>query len=267
MIGPRVGAVAGMRAGVAVGVSADQLTAPSGSLATVTRDATSLKYVPASLAEWNQVMAVAGIGSGGPGLLWLCQDVSGNLADSIDSLPGTVSGTPILYQQPVTGWTRLGITGADAGTAIADSSSASLPDPATAATMIISYAVITVAPVAVRQIDLIGTANVGTNRVSTTPRFQGVSGGSAITGAVDPTGAVRPFVFIDDPIAARCAAYTDQEKLVPTRAATTGKRSRFNFGFVGSLLYRAQFNGASAQLTDAQIKTLLQTLGWTIAWT
>jgi hypothetical protein len=267
MIGPRVGPVAGMRAGNAVGVSSDQIAAPGGSLAAVTRDATSGKYVPASLSEWNQVMAVAGIGSGGPGLLWLCQDASGNLADSIDSLPGTVSGTPILYQQPITGWSRLGVTGADAGTAIADSSSASLPDPATAATLIISYAIIVTAPVAIRNIDVMGTANIGTTRVSTTPRFQAVSGGSVVTGTLDPTGAVRPFVYIDDPIAARCAAYTDQEKLVPTRAATTGKRSRFNFGFVGSLLYRTQFNGAAAQLTDAQIKTLLQTLGWTIPWT
>jgi hypothetical protein len=212
-------------------------------------------------------MLVAGIGSGGPGLLWLCQDASGNLADSIDSLPGTVSGAPISYQQAIAGWSRFGISGGDAGTAIADSSSASLPDPATAATLIISYAIVTAAPAAIRQVDLIGTANVATTRISTTPRFQGVSGGSVITGASDPTGSVRPYVLLDDPVAARSATYTDQEKLVPTRAATTGKRSRFNLSFAGSLLYRVQFNGSAAQLTDAQIKTLLQTLGWTIPWT
>jgi hypothetical protein len=267
MIGPRIGPAIGPRVGPAVGVSADPLSGGGASLVGVSRDATSNKYVPANASEWSQVMAVAGISSGGPSLLWLCQEASGNLADSIDSLPGTVSGTPITYQQAIAGWSRFGITGGDGGTAIADSSSATLPDPTTAATLVISYVICTATPAVLRQVDLIGTANVATTRINTTPRFQGVSGGSAITGAVDPTGAVRPFVLLDDPIAARSACYTDQEKLVPTRAATTGKRSRFNFSFAGSLLYRVQFNASAAQLSDAQVKTLLQTLGWSIAWT
>jgi hypothetical protein len=266
-IGPRIGPAIGPRIGPAIGVSSDPISAGAGgSLALVTRDAASGKYTPASAAEWAQVMAVAGIASGGPSFLWLCQEASGNLADSIDTGPATVSGTPINYQQAVAGWTRLAVTGGDAGTGLADSSSASLPDPSTQATLVLSYAIITATPAAIRQIDVIGTANVATVRVNTTPRLQMVSGGSVITGTSDPTGAVRPFVLLDDPTGSRSVGYSDQEKLTATRAATTGKRSRMAFDFAGGFLYRAEFAGSAAQLNDAQVKTLLQTLGWTIPW-
>lgn len=269
MIGVRVGVVAGPSVGVGIGISADELSPPSGGgMGTVTRDSTSLKYVPASSAEWATVMTTAGIGSGGPSLLWLCQEASGNLNDSIGAFTGTVSGTPLSYQQVVAGWTRVGVSGGDAGTGLADNTSASLPDPATAATLTLSYAIVSATPAAVRQVDVIGTANIATTRVNTTPRLQAVSGGNVATGGVsNPTGAVRPFVLLDDAVAVRTVGYTDQEKLPTTRAATTGKRTRLAFDFPGTVVYRAQFHGAAAQLTDAQIKTLLQTLGWAIPWT
>ena len=50
---------------------------------TVTRDAASSKYTPASAAEWAELLSGSGLGA--PSSLWLCQESSGTLADSIGS--------------------------------------------------------------------------------------------------------------------------------------------------------------------------------------
>jgi hypothetical protein len=68
-------------------------------------------------------------------------------------------------------------------------------------------------------------------------------------------------------------AATDQDKLLPTFGGTMAG-TLLGFGGVAGgnqcsnmgLVYACRFSGAAAELTAAQIKTLLQTLGWTIGW-
>jgi len=236
------------------------------SMASVTRDSASGIYCPANAAEWAIVMATAGIASGGPSLLWGCQEASGNLADSIGTFTGTVSGTPVTYQQAVAGWTRKGIAGSDAGTGLVTNSDAGLPDPATASTLTIGYVILNSIPAALRVYGTIIGSGVPTyDAVLNTGRLQAVSS-SSVSGAVSSVGAVRPIGFIYDVTNNRVAGWSDQEILAPIKGATTGKIFQDRLGFPGAILYRVAFFGAAAELTNAQIKTLLQTLGWTIPW-
>ena len=236
-------------------------------LSSVSRDATSGIYCPATLGEWTTVMSAAGIASGNPSIINLLQDASGNPTDaSGNGFALTASGTPVDYQQAVSGWSRFAITGSDGGTGVLDNTSASLPDPTAASLMMLTYAITTATPAAIRNYQVWGTGTITTTRINTTPRFQGLSGASTTTGTAAITGPVRPIVMQFDRTnnVVRCA--TDLEILTPAIAATAGKRHRISLDVTGGYLYNATFFNAAAEMSQANIKTLLQTLGWTIAW-
>jgi hypothetical protein len=261
----------GLRSGVRSGVRSGLNPNRGGfSLSAVTRDATSNIYCPASSAEWTQVMGVAGITSGGPSLLWLCQEASGNLADSIGVATGTVTGTGIAYRQAVSGWTRLAFKTTDTGSGKAQTVDASLPDVGTASMLLMSYVQIQAAPAAVRGVQGIGNNLV--SRVSTTPRAQVLANATTVTGGSAPTGAVRPWVLQHNETASAQRLFTDQEKLSPAfQSGVTGKACAIGAyspatGPSALYVYTTAFFGAAAELTDAQVKTLLQTLGWSIPW-
>ena len=91
MIGSRIGSKSSFL-GSSVGSSADD-EGTSGIVPTWSLDATSLKGVPASLSEWNQLIAAYGLGIGAPSDLYLLQEASGNAADSIGAIPLTAAGT------------------------------------------------------------------------------------------------------------------------------------------------------------------------------
>lgn len=267
MIGARIGARIGAKVGAAIGMGVDQIGVAA-SMAGVARDATSNIYCPATLAQWNSTMLVASIGSGGPGALHLCQEASGNLADSIGSFTLTASGTGLTYQSAVTGWSRFGIATTDAGTGQFSTSSASLPDPASGSYLIIAYYKLNAANTVIRTMTQIGTATGTFNRFSAADKLQGVSGANSGTGTGVPEGAVRPYVLLYDFTNNRAAAYSDQDKILFARGATTGKSLKWGVSDPGgALLYHVAFFNAAAELSDAAIKRLLQTLGWTVAWT
>lgn len=258
-----IGSKIGFRMGSQIGLVGDAAFA---AMAGVTRDVASQIYCPADAEEWDAALAVAGIASGGPSRLLLCQDPGPNLADSIGSFTGTVAGTPIAYQQPVAGMTRLGVAGADAGTGVIDNTAAGLPDPLTTSSLMISYIFPASTPAAIRNFQVLGTGVITTTRINTTPRFQGLSGANTLTGAAAITGAVRLMIMQLDRTnsVVRCA--TDLELLLPAIAATAGKRHRLSLGYAGALTYHAEFHGAAAELTEAQLRTLCETLGWDVIW-
>lgn len=249
--------------GLGLGIESSAIATPT--MAGVTQDGTSGKYVPANASEWTTTMSVAGIGSGNPSLLWLLQEASGNAADSIGSFTGTASGS-VSYQNAVAGWTRKSINLADAGAGNILNTAAGLPDPASGSYLILSYAAMLGTPAAIRNPILIGTGNQTTMRINTTPRVQGVSGGNVVTGTNAPGTTVRPWVLLYDKTNSRVSAYTDQEKLQPAISAATGKGVTILAGGNSAFLYCAVFMLGAAELSDAQVKTLLQTLGWSIPW-
>lgn len=266
-LGSRVGS-RGSLYGSVVGSSGDD---EGVSMQGVTKDATSGIYCPATLAEWNQTMAAAGIGSGSPSVLWLCQEASGNLADSIGSFTGTAGGAGNLYQQAVTGWSRVAVGAAEAATANWTNSAAGLPDPSAASLLGLVYAAITATPTAVRGVSRMATTTTIEARVTTTPAARVVAGANTATGSSTLGTGVRPWVTKHNVTGSSQALYTDQDKVIPTFTALSGKQILLGNGGVTPptirYLYAVWFFNAAAELTDAQIKTLLQTLGWAPLWT
>jgi hypothetical protein len=243
-----------------------------GGMTGVSRDSSSNIYVPANSSEWATTMSAAGISSGGPSGLWLCQEGSGNLADSIGAFTLAAAGTGASYSNVVAGWSRVAIGTTEANATRWASSDAGLADPATTAYLVLTYATVLSAPAATRSLIEMGSASVARLEFTITPRLQGnFPAGASSTGSSDPTGSVRPYVIRRSFTGNGGNVYSNAEKVSPTvGASTSGKR--FALGSIAQLaptariLYAAYFAGSAADLTDAQIKTLLQTLGWSIAW-
>lgn len=239
-------------------------------MAGVARDGTSSIYCPATAGQWTTTLAAASIASGGPSALHLMQDAAGGPADAIGTFTMTVAGAGRTYQQAVTGWTRLSITHIDNATSNMMNTDALLPDIGTNSCLMLLYGKLDSTPAAQRTMIGMGTTNLS-GRMTATPTVNLTNGVTSATGAGNPSSAVRPYVLKMDRTNSLQTLYTDQEKISPAFNGTpTGKR--IWLGGVGSgggpisHLYLATFFNAAAELSDAQVKTLLQTLGFTIAW-
>lgn len=241
-------------------------------LAGVTSDAASGKYFPASAAEWTIAMAAAGITSGNPSAGHGFQDAAGNPTDFLGAFPLTASGLGLTYRQAVAGYTRLAMGTTSGTSGLLQSLDASLPDLASAD--MLSLVVAKVTTTATRR-DIFGMGAAATKMMvdteATTGQARAISVGNVATGAADAGGAVRPWVIQSYRTASTALVATDAEKLLPTFAATSSGKSisigNFVFGGCTALyLYAVHFFNAAARLTAAQIKTLLQTLNWVVAW-
>lgn len=240
-------------------------------MAGVTQDATSLIYVPSTAGDWTQTMSAAGIASGNPSDWWLCQEASGNLASGGVGVTLTANGTP-LYQQTVTGWTRKGV-GLAAGANQRFTAGAGVgPSPATTSQLWIWYMSITATPgvTAIAASISDGATNYRC-AVNTTPRVQSLIGGVTGTGASDPTSAgIMPVVMLYDRTNSVATVFTGQDKITNTYTAGVVDGRKGIGGataITGQVVFGALFQGSSAELSAAQIKTLLVTLAWTIPWT
>jgi hypothetical protein len=240
----------------------------------VARDATSAIYCPASADQWSYFRSHFGLAAASPGSLWLCQEASGNLADTIGAQTLTAASTP-LYQQAVAGWTRLGVefnSGADGFAAAAGVG----PDPgATSVCMVFLVNVITNA--ATRRIMTIGGSTAATEfalgAIATTgiPRIKVLT--LTADGATDMyAAAVIPIVLKLDRTGSTAKAYTDADEIAGTYSALVddGPKSIGAGGSVspclGQFVYGFQWSGTDAELTDANLKAVLEAMGFTIAW-
>ncbi|HEY1556548.1 MAG TPA: hypothetical protein VGF94_17050, partial [Kofleriaceae bacterium] len=94
----------------------------------VTRDATSGWFTPANATEWTELLTGTGISN--PTNLWLLQETSGSLADSIGSAPLTAHNTGgMSYNNSIGGWSRHAVELTDGSTSYWSSSS-SICNPA-----------------------------------------------------------------------------------------------------------------------------------------
>lgn len=247
----------------------------SNPMAGVTRDG-SLIYTPSTNGEWTTTMSAAGLATGNPTSLWLTQEASGNLADTLaagNTL--TVAGASWLYQQAISGWTRKGLTVPDASANHNAQNTTTVPDILTTSVMLLAYVFMpAAAPAATRRImrlDSTTGAVVVLNTTGTVGCLTQGTGGTTVNGTSNAcTGVVRPIVLRIDKTNNRVNVYTDQDKIVGTQGTYAGLVTGFgsqssNTPAIG-LLYEVMFSGSAAELTDAQVKSLLQTLGWTIPW-
>ena len=255
--------------GLANGIGADEIGADTGGGAvTWTVDATSGIAVPSSAAEWSAFIAAKGLSVGAPDALWLLQEASGNPADSIGGFTLTPAGSPG-YQQAESGWSRKAIRLHDGASERLSTTDAGLPDIASASMTTLVFAnLISVA--ATRVFIDHGTTTKNRAEQNTTPRLVAMSGSNTATGLNDPTGAVKPFVLRTNRTAGSATLFSDTEKVAPTwSSSVTGKSSVLgSSGLSGtvSFLYACQWHASNAEMTDANLKALLQAMGFVIAW-
>lgn len=244
----------------------------SNAMAGVSQDATSLKYVPADATEWGITMTAAGIASGSPSNLWTCQVAAGSLTAQIGAVGLSVSGSPT-YQNAVTGWTRKSVNMADGGASVGFTTS-SIQNLSTTSGLLFAYIALTGTPAAERS--LMGMGNSTDHRyaaVTTTPyiKAHGLAG-ATVTGTNAPGTTVHPVFLKVDRSRSHYRLYTDAEMLAPAWTNPGAGGSLLGLGtMIGSsgpaaYLYAGFFSGTAAELSDDQVRTLMTTLGWTVAW-
>lgn len=247
---------------------------PTGGVVGVTLDASAQKYPPVDADEWTLALAAAGISSGNPDSVWNCEELSSqNLIDFIAHDTLNTSGTPS-GNNAVTGWTRLSVNTTD-GSAGMGWSSTQTVDLSTTSGLLIAYVAMTGTPAAEREIMGMGSgfdhryvAVTAAGKIKAT----GLAGASVV-GTATPGTTVHPIVLKVDRSTSTFKVYTDQEVLAPawTAPVAGGKLLGIGDQIAGgaapaAYLYIALFTGTKAELTDAQVRSLLQTLGWTVAW-
>lgn len=271
----------GSKAFAAKAFASKRFGAPAPAAGTWSEDAESGKGVPADATEWNAALADAGMSTSfAPSGLWLCQDASGSIAAAIGSEVLTAFGA-VRYARDITGWTRNAI-GFDEDTN-GEFYNTSLGDTTTASRMLIGYIGSLVSTNDHGLMQLGGGSGarwlIRVDETGDPPYIAGNGGQGLLAGAGDHGGLhdVHPYVFQVNRTAGRFAVYTDVEKVEGTGAGYTVPAGGSAYLNIGSNLgvgttpdmmccYLAYFTGAAAEMTKAQIKALLQTLGWTIPW-
>jgi hypothetical protein len=231
-------------------------------------DATSGKGVPVNAFQWG--MAGLTIASE-----WQAQEASGNLVGTGPAAFNLVAQATPLFQQAMAGWTRtVSAFNQTAGQRFGVNAAVG-PNPASVSVLWIGYMVMDTLPGAVRGvINIGGNCGIGLVNASGNLRLHmaGVTVDDSTT--LPPTdNLVHPFVVLHDLTGSRVILYTDEAKTVGTYAAATDGVKGFGAGIfststpaLSGVLIGAVASGANAELTDAQVKTLLQNLHWTIPW-
>lgn len=223
--------------------------------------------VPSNAFQWSMLGYT-------PTHLFLAQEASGNLADSIGALTLTANATP-LYQQTVAGWTRKFVGFSQVAAQRAAAAGGVGPNPATTDVFWLAYMVMDTAPGGVRGVlNIGGNVAVGLVNGSNAVRIS-VAGVTADDVTTNPVGddLVHPIGLLQDATNSRTGLFLDEAKTLGTHAAATDGTKGIGAGVFSAsppanagAVYIVVFTAANARMSDAQIKTLYQTLGWTVPW-
>ncbi len=254
-----------------LGQSVDYACISIALIPTWTTDATSGIGIPQNTTEWSAFISDAGLSISAPSALYLMQEASGNLSDSIGAITLTKTGAGQTYASAVTGWTAKGIAMTDGTTGSFVSTSASLPSVNTNSCMMLMYGAIGASPAATRSIMEMGVGAplVRIDISTTNAKLIAVMSGS-VTGIATNTSTVRPWVICFDRTNSANNVVTNAEN--PTsvfKSTNTGKN--ITFGGVShappalTMFYApVWFNGA-AEMTVTQIVGMLSALGWSMS--
>jgi hypothetical protein len=233
-------------------------------------DITSRKGAPATAGEWNALSSECHLTAGLPDHLWLMQEASGDLQDSIGAVTLLPLNAPS-YANSVVGWSRRGVgtveSAADQGFVTTQ-----LGKLDGQAQLILAYVAVLQRPTVARSLFGIGGTN-DHRYVAITPGSMFQASGltiPSITGGIDTQSTVHPIVLAHDVTNATYVVYTDQERLVGSWSAPTGMGPYVVFGSISigaaktRYLYAATWTGPNAVLGDADVKGLLESLGWTV---
>ena len=230
----------------------------------VTKDATSGTWFPASASEFTSLLS--GTGLANPTNLWLSQEASGNLADSIGTQTLT-AGAVSAYAEAIPGLSRLGYRLSTSGTQTFSSTAGPI-GTGTDSQMVLAFVQPTGAQVVDRDIiGIQGGSGYRGAQLSAADKFKyNVNDGSAAaTGTATPGTTFHPVLLQIDRTNAANRVVTDQEFITQT-PNTTPANVAANF-FVGAAIaaggalarvaYKAGWHGAGAELTTTQISVLL----------
>jgi len=237
----------------------------------VPKDATSGKRVPLSQADWDNVFTLTGVSGKTVAHSHGFQEASGNAAATVGTTY-TVNGT-LDYQQAVAGWSRYGQGLTETANERQGWASGAGVNPTDNSVLVFAYIDLTGTPAATRNflVTSLGATPMSL-RVTTGPLLSINCAGVTANGTANPTtGGVRPFVSRYDLAASVAAAYSDQEKVGGTFSAGVVDGAK-GIGVAGgtpppmTVLWDTWFEGSHAEWSEANIKTVLEFLGWTIPW-
>lgn len=233
-------------------------------------DGMSGRGVPSSATQWQDLITNNALSMTPPNGLWLMQEQSGPIAPTIGAvmIPGTNTNAGT-YRRGVPGWTRVAIaTTANQNTAFGNNTASELPDVSTSSmTILVYYAT----PTPTNQTTSIvfggsggGFAEVGLDSAN---HFKLSVGSSNATGTVDHGTGVVPIILKMDVDHSQQVLYVDHEKVAGTYGSLASSRGLLlaaanHTSPEGRWLYMAAWYGAGAELTDAQVSSLLIALGW-----
>jgi hypothetical protein len=238
-----------------------------------TVDTLSGKPVPASSAEWTQFISYHGLTLAAPSTLHLCQEASGNLADSIGALTLTANGSPA-YQQAVTGWTRKALSG-NQSTAAQRFQHATGPNPSTTSVARFAWVKYGTADATVRYVMANGvndtgpTVNAFVSASNHILRFRIGANSASTTNSY--TGLIFPLLTVFDVTGSRARMYTHLEKVSPTYTASASGTIYAVGASSGTwadvdIMYECGWSGTDAEISDANAKAFFQALGYAISW-
>jgi hypothetical protein len=269
-IGSRIGSHLGSRGG-------------SDAIPGVSRDADSDVYVPEDATEWDALLAAAALSQGAPSAAWLLQESGSPMAAAIGAgtqqlLEATTFGT-LTYQVDVPGWARTAVTMSDGGILNErNNGSVTNLNLGTTSALTLLYCYRTGAAADLRIIVGMGGA-IYANIVSAwldASNHLRVGTGTTPTddGTVDyGANTVFPLLLQHDVTGSVTRILTHEEVVTFPFAAVANEAGQYFLGTLGGVgsgpvgyAYAALWTGADAEMSTDDIRDLLTTLGWTVAW-
>lgn len=232
---------------------------------TVTRDQSAHIYTPASAAEWTELLTDTGLNA--PSSLWLCQESSSALADSIGARTLTPNAG-LSYQQTAAGFSRLGVRFADNS---ANYLLGTASDTTTTSGMLLQMLVPGTNPASgFRAINCFGNVKYEEAQFingATGPKLQGRSDANTANGS-QQYGAY-PLVVVTkyDHTNGIFSVQTRGERIKPTYVSqgAGGAQDLYLLGDTvnstdATMVYAAYWSGADAEISDAQIQVLINSI-------
>lgn len=232
----------------------------------VYQDPTSGIFVPQNVGQW------AALDVAEPDHIWLAQEASGSLADSV----GTATLLPVgtrLYQQTVPGWTTKALGTVYTTQGYWASTDASLPDLTTTSQTYLLYWRFLSAPTSTQHISLNGYAGSGGGALKLRSdadckpvQYRGTTLGKTANSYCD--GVVHALLVQYDRTNSVMTITTERERKVETFAAALGVS--FMLGGVHNLeqqfLAAYAWDGAKGEMSAQAQWDLISSLGFTMEW-
>ena len=235
-------------------------------------DSTSHKAVPSTTQQWADLISQKQLTIAPPMGLWLMQDTSGALVDSIGTVmlaPSNASASN--YHHAVPGWTRDAIaTIAGQNIAFGNNNNPSLPDVSSKSMTVLLYYATESIPFAESSIVFAGSGGVNSLAevgIDTAGHYKFTVHGTATTGTISHGPAVVPVVLELDHTHGLQQLTVGQETFSPAYAALNSSTGLLlaaanHTDPEGRWLYMAAWYDSAAEMTTAQVSDLLTSLGW-----